>query len=149
MFSFFQHVRYHVTCTGGKKIQDSYMRAIMSSTSIWKKFPSFALHSPCAWVGFFLLFSFPSLSFFSTWDLYCDNVVGHYDFAVGHLTKLFGSDDTNEDRMISLRKHAEVDSKNLIIFVPDDPLELKQSLNRYSTLIMFLLDFLALTFYIL
>ncbi|CAI9767812.1 unnamed protein product [Fraxinus pennsylvanica] len=42
-------------------------------------------------------------------------------------------DDTSEDRMISLRKRAEVDSKNLVIFVPDDPLELKQSLNRLGT----------------
>ncbi|KAI3450924.1 hypothetical protein Pfo_007589 [Paulownia fortunei] len=38
-------------------------------------------------------------------------------------------DDMSEDRMIALRKRAEVDSKNLIVFVPDDQLELKQSLS--------------------
>ncbi|KAK4440413.1 Trafficking protein particle complex subunit [Sesamum alatum] len=42
-------------------------------------------------------------------------------------------DYTSEDRMIALRKRAEVDSKNLIIFVPDDELELGQSLNRLRT----------------
>ncbi|PIN18622.1 hypothetical protein CDL12_08701 [Handroanthus impetiginosus] len=42
-------------------------------------------------------------------------------------------DDTSEDRMIALRKRAEVDLKNLIIFVPDDQLELKQSLSRLGT----------------
>ncbi|KAG8387391.1 hypothetical protein BUALT_Bualt02G0016400 [Buddleja alternifolia] len=45
-------------------------------------------------------------------------------------------DNTSEDRMIALRKRAEVDSKNLIIFVPDDELELKQSLSRHVALIM-------------
>ncbi|KAL6519640.1 hypothetical protein OROHE_017330 [Orobanche hederae] len=42
-------------------------------------------------------------------------------------------DDISEDRMIALRKRAEVDSKNLIVFVPDDPLELKHSLSRLWT----------------
>ncbi|KAL8546718.1 hypothetical protein ACS0TY_006444 [Phlomoides rotata] len=42
-------------------------------------------------------------------------------------------DDTNEERMIALRKRAEVDSKNLIIFVPDAEAELQQSLSRLST----------------
>ncbi|CAA0841573.1 Unknown protein [Striga hermonthica] len=42
-------------------------------------------------------------------------------------------DDISEDRMIALRKRAEVDSKNLIVFVPDDPLELNQSLSRLWT----------------
>ncbi|KAL2551198.1 hypothetical protein Fot_04817 [Forsythia ovata] len=49
------------------------------------------------------------------------------------VTQSSSKDDTSEDRMISLRKRAELDSKNLIIFVPDDPLELKQSLNRLGT----------------
>ncbi|KAL9139862.1 hypothetical protein ABFS82_O002700 [Erythranthe guttata] len=42
-------------------------------------------------------------------------------------------DVTSEDRMIALRKRAEVDSKNLIVFVPDDQLELIQSLSRLWT----------------
>ncbi|GFQ07264.1 trafficking protein particle complex subunit 11 [Phtheirospermum japonicum] len=41
-------------------------------------------------------------------------------------------DNISEDRMIALRKRAEVDSKNLIVFVPDDPSELKQSLSRHD-----------------
>ncbi|XAR58082.1 hypothetical protein NMG60_11026462 [Bertholletia excelsa] len=39
-------------------------------------------------------------------------------------------DEISEDRMIALRKRAEVDSKHLIVFVPDDVSELKESLNR-------------------
>lgn len=39
-------------------------------------------------------------------------------------------DEISEDRMLALRKRAEVDSKNVIVFIADDPLELKQSLNR-------------------
>ncbi|KAL3828855.1 hypothetical protein ACJIZ3_017657 [Penstemon smallii] len=42
-------------------------------------------------------------------------------------------DDTSEDRMTALRKRAELDAKNLIVFVPDDELELKQSLSRLWT----------------
>ncbi|KAL3615865.1 hypothetical protein CASFOL_040159 [Castilleja foliolosa] len=42
-------------------------------------------------------------------------------------------DNISEDRMIALRKRAEVDSKNLIVFVPDDPSELNQSLSRLWT----------------
>ncbi|KAL6506589.1 hypothetical protein OROGR_024770 [Orobanche gracilis] len=42
-------------------------------------------------------------------------------------------DDISEDRMIALRKRAEEDSKNLIVFVLDDPLELKHSLSRLWT----------------
>ncbi|KAA8532099.1 hypothetical protein F0562_006759 [Nyssa sinensis] len=38
--------------------------------------------------------------------------------------------DISEDRMIALRKRAEVDSKYLINFVPNDALDLQQSLNR-------------------
>lgn len=41
--------------------------------------------------------------------------------------------------MIALRKRAEVDSKNLIIFVPDAEVELQQSLSRYIVQIVFLL----------
>ncbi|XP_059623366.1 uncharacterized protein LOC132266501 [Cornus florida] len=39
-------------------------------------------------------------------------------------------DDISEDRMIALRKRAEVDSKYIIVFVPIDGPELEQSLNR-------------------
>lgn len=33
--------------------------------------------------------------------------------------------------MIALRKRAEIDSKHIITFIPNDPSELKQSLNRH------------------
>lgn len=46
--------------------------------------------------------------------------------------KLFDADDISEDRMIALRKRAEVDSKYIIIFVSNDDVELKQSLNRHD-----------------
>nr|GMC65948.1 trafficking protein particle complex subunit 11 isoform X1 [Ipomoea batatas] len=42
-------------------------------------------------------------------------------------------DEVSEDRMIALRKRAELDSKHLIIFVPNEPSELNQSLNRLGT----------------
>ncbi|XP_073270024.1 uncharacterized protein [Primulina huaijiensis] len=43
--------------------------------------------------------------------------------------------DSGEDRMITLRKRADVDAKNLIVFVPDDHLELQQSLSRLGNAI--------------
>lgn len=43
----------------------------------------------------------------------------------------FDADDISEDRMIALRKRAELDSKYLITFIQNDASELKQSLNRY------------------
>ncbi|XP_012835189.1 PREDICTED: trafficking protein particle complex subunit 11-like [Erythranthe guttata] len=48
-------------------------------------------------------------------------------------------DVTSEDRMIALRKRAEVDSKNLIVFVPDDQLELIQSLSRHGLYDLFII----------
>ncbi|KAJ4962840.1 hypothetical protein NE237_022779 [Protea cynaroides] len=39
-------------------------------------------------------------------------------------------DEVSEDRMIALRKHAEVDSKYLLIFIRNDESELTKSLNR-------------------
>ena len=42
----------------------------------------------------------------------------------------FDADDISEDRMISLRKRAELDSKYLITFIQNDASELQQSLNR-------------------
>ncbi|KAJ7944021.1 Trafficking protein particle complex subunit 11 [Quillaja saponaria] len=42
-------------------------------------------------------------------------------------------DDISEDRMIALRKRAEVDSKYVVIFNPDDTSELKQSLSRLGS----------------
>lgn len=50
--------------------------------------------------------------------------------------KLFDADDISEDRMIALRKRAEVDSKYIIIFVPNDDVELKQSLNRHDIVVI-------------
>ncbi|PKI57065.1 trafficking protein particle complex subunit 11 [Punica granatum] len=43
------------------------------------------------------------------------------------------ADDINEDRMIALRKRAEVDLKYLLIYTPDDASELKQSLERLGS----------------
>ncbi|KAF8409877.1 hypothetical protein HHK36_002395 [Tetracentron sinense] len=45
---------------------------------------------------------------------------------------VFNADEVSEDRMIALRKRAEVDSKYLVIFVQNDSSELKQSLNRQA-----------------
>lgn len=42
-------------------------------------------------------------------------------------------DDISEDRMIALRKRAELDSKYLITFIQNDASELKQSLNRLAS----------------
>ncbi|GLT39370.1 hypothetical protein SLA2020_135670 [Shorea laevis] len=39
-------------------------------------------------------------------------------------------DEINEDRLLALRKRAEVDAKHLLLFNRDDPFELKQSLSR-------------------
>ncbi|KAG9456631.1 hypothetical protein H6P81_001139 [Aristolochia fimbriata] len=41
--------------------------------------------------------------------------------------------DTSEDRLIALRKRAEIDAKYLLVFVQSDPSELKLSLNRLAT----------------
>lgn len=43
-------------------------------------------------------------------------------------------DNISEDRMIALRKRAEVDSKYIINLIPDDALELKQSLDRLGNI---------------
>lgn len=42
-------------------------------------------------------------------------------------------DDISEDRMIALRKRAEVDSKYIIIITPNNASELKESLNRLGS----------------
>ncbi|GLT26933.1 hypothetical protein SLA2020_019710 [Shorea laevis] len=42
-------------------------------------------------------------------------------------------DEISEDRLLALRKRAEVDAKYLLFFNPDDPFELKQSLSRLGT----------------
>jgi hypothetical protein len=49
-------------------------------------------------------------------------------------TQSASKDDITEDRMIALRKRAEVDSKYVIMFSPDDDVELKQSLNRLGNI---------------
>ncbi|KAG6650297.1 hypothetical protein CIPAW_06G032800 [Carya illinoinensis] len=42
-------------------------------------------------------------------------------------------DDIGEDRMLALRKRAELDSKYVVILKPDEPSELKQSLSRLGS----------------
>ncbi|KAI4327874.1 hypothetical protein L6164_020285 [Bauhinia variegata] len=42
-------------------------------------------------------------------------------------------DEINEDRMFALRKRAELDSKYVVIFNPNDPSELNQSLSRLAS----------------
>lgn len=46
------------------------------------------------------------------------------------------ADEVSEDRMIALRKRAEIDSKYLVVFDvvfdQNDPSEIGQSLNRYG-----------------
>lgn len=44
--------------------------------------------------------------------------------------KNVAEDDMSEDRMIALRKRADIDSKHLIVFATNNNLELKQSLDR-------------------
>ena len=52
------------------------------------------------------------------------------------------ADEISEDRMNSLRKRAELDSKYLLTFVQNDASELKESLNRHIFfLILFNLKF--------
>ncbi|XP_010029555.2 trafficking protein particle complex subunit 11 [Eucalyptus grandis] len=46
------------------------------------------------------------------------------------------ADEINEDRMIALRKRAEVDSKYLVTYTPSDALELTQSLNRLANTVV-------------
>jgi hypothetical protein len=43
------------------------------------------------------------------------------------------ADDIGEDRMLALRKRAELDSKYILLFRPDEPSELKQSLHRLGS----------------
>ncbi|KAL4198078.1 hypothetical protein AMTRI_Chr03g44090 [Amborella trichopoda] len=52
-------------------------------------------------------------------------------------------DDGNEDRMIALRKRAEIDAKYLIVYAQKDPLEVKQSLSRLASIF----SELSLTYY--
>ncbi|RVW29507.1 Trafficking protein particle complex subunit 11 [Vitis vinifera] len=49
------------------------------------------------------------------------------------MMRSFDADDISEDRMIALRKRAELDSKYLITFIQNDASELKQSLNRLAS----------------
>ncbi|KAJ0987119.1 hypothetical protein J5N97_005475 [Dioscorea zingiberensis] len=42
------------------------------------------------------------------------------------------TDGVSEDLIVALRKRAEIDSKHLVMFEQDNPLEMKQSLNRLS-----------------
>lgn len=47
------------------------------------------------------------------------------------MAKLPDADELSEDRMIALRKRAEVESKHVIIF--NNATDLSQSLNRHAT----------------
>lgn len=49
---------------------------------------------------------------------------------------VFVADNISEDRMIALRKRAEVDSKYVVNLVLDDGVQLKQSLMRYEMFLM-------------
>ncbi|XP_047972886.1 trafficking protein particle complex subunit 11-like [Salvia hispanica] len=51
------------------------------------------------------------------------------------VTKWNDKDNTSEERILALRKRAEIDSKNLIIFVPDHEPELQQCLSRLWTVL--------------
>lgn len=52
-------------------------------------------------------------------------------FVIIYTFKVFNADDINEDRMIALRKRAELDSKYVVFVKPNDASELSQSLHRY------------------
>nr|XP_043615087.1 trafficking protein particle complex subunit 11 [Erigeron canadensis] len=52
-------------------------------------------------------------------------------------------DSITEDRMVALRKRAELDAKSVITFIPDNAFELNQSLNRLGSIF----SELAVTFY--
>ena len=47
----------------------------------------------------------------------------------------FNADDITEDRMLALRKRAEIDSKYFVTFSQNDENEMKQSLHRHALLI--------------
>ncbi|GJW76383.1 trafficking protein particle complex subunit 11 [Tanacetum coccineum] len=55
-------------------------------------------------------------------------------------------DSITEDRMVALRKRAELDAKYVVTFIPDDASELSQSLNRHVMLGNLFAE-LAVTFY--
>ncbi|KAM0034067.1 putative trafficking protein particle complex subunit 11 [Helianthus debilis subsp. tardiflorus] len=59
------------------------------------------------------------------------------------LDKVFGAESITEERMVALRKRAEVDAKYVITFIPDDASELNLSLNRLGNIF----GELAVTFY--
>lgn len=42
------------------------------------------------------------------------------------------ADEISEDRMIALRKRAEVDAKHVVVLNPNDTADLKQSLHRHA-----------------
>lgn len=49
---------------------------------------------------------------------------------------MFDADEISEDRMIALRKRAEVDSKYVLLFNPNDTSELKQSISRHAAFLL-------------
>ncbi|KAL5981593.1 hypothetical protein ACLOJK_015656 [Asimina triloba] len=48
--------------------------------------------------------------------------------------EMSNADDISEDRIVALKKRAEIDSKHLLTFVWNDAIELKQSLNRLASI---------------
>ena len=58
-------------------------------------------------------------------------------FVIIYTFKVFTADDINEDRMIALRKRAEVDSKYVVFVNPNDASELMQSLHRHFIYLLF------------
>ena len=60
---------------------------------------------------------------------------------------LFGTDSITEDRMVALRKRAELDAKYVVTFIPDDASELSQSLNRHVACSLFICLCMSLLFY--
>ncbi|OVA00686.1 protein of unknown function DUF1683 [Macleaya cordata] len=54
------------------------------------------------------------------------------------MSKVFNADEVSEDRMIALRKRAELDSKYLLTFAQNDALELNESLNRHVVFLVYL-----------
>ena len=58
-------------------------------------------------------------------------------FVIIYTFKVFNADDINEDRMIALRKRAEVDTKYVIFVKPNDASDLSQSLHRHFPFLAF------------
>ncbi|CAM6085659.1 unnamed protein product [Calypogeia fissa] len=74
------------------------------------------------------------------WLRVCENIDTIKNVIRGRNTKLVIaivqptlSGDVNEDRLTALRKRAEIDAKNCLVFITGDPTELKRSLSRLGS----------------